>query len=82
MYDTIIVNVDRNATDICFDDVFIFNEVKPDLQFKLFIYSRMLEEDLSIASSHKKFTQRISSSFSRSLGRRVQQLKEDFNPET
>lgn len=77
-----MVNVDRNVTDICFDDSFHFNDILPDFQFKLSVYARVLHDDLSIASTHKKLTHKISNSFSRSLGRKLNSLKDDFDPES
>ncbi|KAF7490122.1 Rhotekin-2 [Sarcoptes scabiei] len=82
IFDTIMVNVDRNFTDICFDDTFHFNNVTPDFNFELLIYSRVLHDDLSMASTHKKLTHKISNSLSRSFGRKMINLKDDFNNET
>ena len=82
IYDTVMVNVDRNVTDICFDDTFNFHKVQPDFQFKLSVYARLIHEDLSMAPTHKKFAQKISSSVSRSLGRRFSHMKDDFDSES
>lgn len=82
IYDTVMVNVDRNVTDICFDDAFHFTELSPDFQFNLFVYARVMHDDLSMASTHKKLTHRISNSFSRSLGRKFTNFRDDFDPES
>lgn len=82
IYDTIMVNVDRNITDICFDDTFHFNCVEPNFTFDLYIYARILHDDLSMASTHKKLTHKISNSLSRSFGRKMINYKDDFDPET
>lgn len=77
-----MMNVDRNATDICFEDSFKFHKIQPDFQFKLFVYARILEEDLSMAPSHKKFTQKITNSVSRSFGRKFSSQLKDFDLES
>jgi len=82
IYDTVLVNVDRNVTDICFEDSFNFHQIEPDFQFKLYVYARTLQDDLSMTPTHKKFTQKISSSVSRSLGRKFSHMKEDFESNT
>lgn len=68
-------------TDICFEEPFQFCDVKPDFEFKLHIYSRVLQDDLSIASTHRKLSQKISSSVSRSLGRKFTTMKDEFDLE-
>lgn len=82
IYDTVMVNVDRNSTDICFEDSFKFHKVHPDFQFKLYVYAKVLEDDLSMAPSHKKLTQKITSSVSRSFGRKFSSQMKDFDPES
>lgn len=82
IYDTIMVNVDRNVTDICFEDAFLFNDVKPDFQLKISIYARVMHDDLSMASTQKKLKHKISNSLSRSLGRKFSSIKEDLDPES
>lgn len=82
IYDSVMVNVDRNVTDICFEDSFNFHQIEPDFQFKLLVYARIIQDDLSMAPTHRKFTQKISSSVSRSLGRKFANLKEDFDSES
>lgn len=77
-----MVNVDRNSTDICFEDTFKFHKIHPDFQFKLYVYAKVLEDDLSMAPSHKKLTQKITSSVSRSFGRKFSSQIKDFDPES
>lgn len=77
-----MVNVDRNVTDICFEDAFQFNNVQPDFSLDLFIYARILHDDLSMASTHKKLTYKISNSLSRNLGKKIINYRDDFDSET
>lgn len=79
IYDTALINnVDRNMTDITFDDVIVFNGIPPDFEFKLEVYSRCLQDDLSIASTPRKIKKKITSSMSRTFGRKMAaSLKED-----
>ena len=80
IYDTqMITSVDRSLTDISFEDVCVFGNVPPDFEFKLDVYSRVLHDDLSIASTPRKLTKKISTSVSRTLGRRIaMSMKDDL----
>lgn len=83
IYDTVMVsNVDRNTTDITFDDVCVFSNVTPDFEFKLEMYSRVLHDDLSIASTPRKLTKKLSTSVSKTLGRKLAAaVKDDLESE-
>jgi hypothetical protein len=83
VYDTIMVsNVDRNMTDISFEDVCVFANIPPDFEFKLEVYSRVLRDDLSIASTPRKLTKKISTSVSKTLGRKLAAaVKDDLDSE-
>uniref|UniRef100_A0A4W6FC82 Rhotekin b n=1 Tax=Lates calcarifer TaxID=8187 RepID=A0A4W6FC82_LATCA len=47
IYDTDLVIVDRTLTDICFEDTIIFNEVGPEFQLCVELYSSCAVEDFS-----------------------------------
>ncbi|CAG2171540.1 unnamed protein product, partial [Oppiella nova] len=83
IYDTIMVtNVDRSMTDIQFDDICVFANIPPDFEFKLEVYSRVLHDDLSIASTPRKLSKKISTSVSKTLGRKLAAaVKEDLDSE-
>lgn len=81
IYDTIMIYVDRNVTDICFEDAFHFSDLNPDFQLKISVYARVMHDDLSMASTPKKLTHKISNSLSRSLGRKLANIKDDLDPE-
>ncbi|XP_054163193.1 rhotekin-2-like isoform X2 [Oppia nitens] len=84
IYDTIMVtNVDRSTTDIQFDDICVFQNIPPDFEFRLEVYSRVLHEDLSIASTPRKLSKKISTSVSKTLGRKLAAaVKDDMDSET
>ena len=83
IYDTIMItNVDRNMTDISFDDICVFSNIPPDFEFKLEVYSRVLHDDLSIASTPRKLSKKISTSVSKTLGRKMAAaVKDDIDSE-
>ncbi|XP_037087322.1 rhotekin-like isoform X2 [Pollicipes pollicipes] len=83
IFDTTLVNpVDRSMTDVCFDDVFVFNHVPPDFTCSLEVYSHVLHEDLSIASTPRKIRQTLHSSISRTVGKRLAaSLKDELSVE-
>ncbi|KFM72562.1 Rhotekin-2, partial [Stegodyphus mimosarum] len=73
-----INNVDRSMTDIAFEDVIIFNNVPHDFEFRLEVYSHVLQEDLTIASASNKLKKKISYSVSKAIGKRLSDnFKED-----
>lgn len=84
VYDTTMINnVDRSMTDIAFEDVILFNNVPHDFEFRLEVYSHILQEDLSIASASNKLKKKISYSVSKAIGKRFSDnFKEDLNYKT
>ncbi|XP_063849994.1 rhotekin-like isoform X3 [Scylla paramamosain] len=51
IYDTVMVNpIDRSMTDICFDDIIVFNNIPASFECKMEVYSHVLQNDLSMAS--------------------------------
>ncbi|XP_076308248.1 rhotekin-2-like isoform X1 [Tachypleus tridentatus] len=81
IYDTALINnVDRSMTDICFDDMGIFNQVPANFEFRLEIYSHIFHDDLSIASTPSRIKKKISSSVSRTIGRKLAaSVKDELN---
>ena len=81
IYDTFLTTVDRTVTDICFDEVFNFNQVPADFRLKIQLYARLIGDDFSSIPTARKLTQKISNSVSRSFGRKWASIKEDFDTE-
>lgn len=81
IYDTAMVSdVDRSTTDVSLDDVVVFNHVPADFEFRLEVYSHILHDDLSMASTPRKITKKITNSVSRAIGRKLAaSLKEELN---
>ncbi|KOC59123.1 Rhotekin-2 [Habropoda laboriosa] len=63
--------IDREQTDICFSDVLLFDNVPAEFELTLEIYSHILQEDLSIASTPRRIRRSIHSSISRTVGRKL-----------
>lgn len=80
IYDTILLhNIDRSMTDISFDEIIIFHNVPPDFEFTLEVYGRMMHDDYSIASTPRKLKKKISTSVSRTFGRKLAaSIKNEF----
>ncbi|XP_054718580.1 rhotekin-2-like [Uloborus diversus] len=78
-----VADVDRSMTDVAFEDVNVFNTVPHDFEFRLEVYSHILQEDLSIASASNKLKKKISYSVSKAIGKRLSDnFKEDSNFKT
>nr|XP_034193746.1 rhotekin-2-like [Osmia lignaria] len=76
---SLLYPVDREQTDISFPDVLLFNNVSAEFQLTLEIYSHMLQEDLSIASTRRKIRRTIHSSISKTVGRKFVASLRDEN---
>jgi hypothetical protein len=77
---TLIKEVDRSMTDLTFEDVIVFNDIDPNFECQLEVYSHKLVEDLTIASTPRKLKKKfneISSSVGRSVGKRLSGLRDD-----
>jgi len=81
MYDTsLLCPVDRSLTDLSFPDVLVFNQVPSDFTFTLEIYSHMLRDDMSIASTRRKIKNTIHTSISRTVGKKLAaSLRDELN---
>lgn len=72
IFDTQLVSdVDRQVTDVTFEDAIVFNEISHDFELKFEIYSCVYLEQFSLSSTPRKIKQRLTSSFSKAMGRRL-----------
>ncbi|XP_069756857.1 rhotekin-2-like isoform X3 [Narcine bancroftii] len=79
IFDAEMVIVDKALTDICFDDLIIFNDVKPNFELKLELYSCCMDEASSIANTPKRLVRKLSS-LTRSTGKRLMTTLESGDP--
>ncbi|XP_014475235.1 PREDICTED: rhotekin-2-like isoform X2 [Dinoponera quadriceps] len=81
IHDTsLLCPVDRAHTDISFPDVLIFNNVPAEFELVLEIYSHVLQEDLSIASTPRRIKKTIHSSISKTVGKKLAaSLRDEFS---
>jgi hypothetical protein len=72
IYDTqLISDVDRQMTDLTFDDMIVFNNVELDFELELEVYSCIYLEQFSLSSTPRKLMDKFSSSVGRAMGRRL-----------
>ncbi|XP_078421370.1 rhotekin-2 isoform X2 [Cetorhinus maximus] len=71
IFDTEMVTMDKTHTDICFENLMIFDDVKPDFELKLEVYSCCMEEGPSIVNTPKRLARKISTSLTRSTGKKL-----------
>ncbi|XP_076651622.1 rhotekin isoform X1 [Halictus rubicundus] len=77
---TLVYPIDRGQTDISFPDTLLFNSVPAEFELTLEVYSHVLQEDLSIASTPKRIRRTIHSSISKTVGRKlVLSLRDEYN---
>ncbi|XP_037351794.1 rhotekin-2 isoform X1 [Talpa occidentalis] len=73
VFDTDMVIVDKTITDICFENVTIFNEASPDFQIKVEIYSCCTEVS-SITNIPKKLAKKLKTSVSKATGKKINSI--------
>lgn len=70
IYDSqLICDIDRDVTDVTFDDVIVFNDVEQNFELKLELYSCVYLEEFSLSSAPRKLKEKLTSSVSRAMGR-------------
>lgn len=84
IYDTqLISDVDRNVTDVIFDDVIQFNHVDHNFELTLEVYSCVYLEQFSFSSTPRKLKEKLSNSVGKAMGRRLatQMVSTNFTKE-
>lgn len=81
IYDTTMVsNIDRSMTDVSFEDVIVFNNIPAGFEFRMEVYSHVLQDDLSMASTPRKIKTKITNSVSKAIGKKLaSSLREELN---
>ncbi|KAM9326826.1 LOW QUALITY PROTEIN: rhotekin-2 [Gastrophryne carolinensis] len=80
IYDTDLVIVDKTMTDICFENIVVFAEARPDFELKLEVYSCCME-DSSIVNTPKKLARKLRNSIGKSAGKKFSSEAEESDPE-
>lgn len=75
VFDTDMVIVDKTVTDICFENVAIF-EAGPDFQINVEIYSCCAEES-SIINTSRKLAKKLKTSISKATGKKINSILQD-----
>ncbi|NXR25614.1 RTKN2 protein, partial [Cinclus mexicanus] len=81
VFDTEVTIVDEAITDICFENVIIFDEASPDFQVKVELYSCCTEESLYITNTPKKLAKKLKTSLSKATGKKLKVALEEDNTE-
>ncbi|XP_049711612.1 rhotekin-2 isoform X3 [Elephas maximus indicus] len=81
VFDTDLMVVDKTITDICFENVTIFNEAGPDFQIKVEVYSCCTEES-SITNTPKKLAKKLKTSISKATGKKINSVLQEDGPKT
>uniref|UniRef100_A0A8C5TUL4 Rhotekin-2 n=1 Tax=Malurus cyaneus samueli TaxID=2593467 RepID=A0A8C5TUL4_9PASS len=81
VFDTEVTIVDKAITDICFENVTIFDEASPDFQVKVEVYSCCTEEPLYITNTPKKLAKKLKTSLSKATGKKLKAALEEDSTE-
>ncbi|KAM7368718.1 hypothetical protein PAMP_013030 [Pampus punctatissimus] len=71
IHDTDLVMVDRTLTDICFEDTIIFNNVGPEFQLRVELFSSCVVEDFSLGALGPRRVSRLGGSLGCSSGKKI-----------
>ncbi|XP_032551588.1 rhotekin-2 isoform X1 [Chiroxiphia lanceolata] len=82
VFDTEVTIVDKAITDICFENVTIFDEARPDFQVKVEVYSCCTEESLCITNTPKKLAKKLKTSLSKATGKKLKAALEEDSTES
>nr|XP_056706500.1 rhotekin-2 [Euleptes europaea] len=83
VFDTDLLIVDKAITDICFESVTVFEEVGPDFQLKVEVYSCCCTEDSSVMlNTPKKLVKKLKTSIGKATGKKLSSTSDDGNPES
>ncbi|KAJ7402217.1 Rhotekin-2 [Pitangus sulphuratus] len=82
VFDTEVTIVDKAITDICFENVTIFDEARPDFQVKVEVYSCCTEESLYITNTPKKLAKKLKTSLSKATGKKLKTALEEDSTES
>ncbi|CAM2117464.1 unnamed protein product [Caretta caretta] len=82
VFDTDMVIVDKAITDICFENVTIFDEAGPDFQVKFEVYSCCTDQSSTITNTPKKLANKFKTSIGKATGKKINSLQEEDNPES
>ncbi|KAJ7427727.1 Rhotekin-2 [Willisornis vidua] len=80
--DTEVAMVDTATTDICFENVAMFDEATPDFQVKVEVYSCCAEEPLCITNTPKKLAKKLKTSLSKATGKKLKAALEEESTES
>ncbi|NXC50788.1 RTKN2 protein, partial [Penelope pileata] len=82
VFDTEVAIVDKAITDICFENVTIFDEAGPDFQVKVEVYSCCTEESLCVTNTPKKLAKKLKTSLSKATGKKLKATLEEDSTES
>ncbi|KAM9820344.1 rhotekin-like [Neosynchiropus ocellatus] len=69
--DTELVLVDRTLTDVCFEDPVVFNDVSPDFELRVEVYSSCVVDDFCPVPVTPKRASRLGGSLGCSSGKKI-----------
>nr|XP_008112966.1 PREDICTED: rhotekin-2 isoform X1 [Anolis carolinensis] len=80
VFDTELLIVDKAITDICFESEAVFDEVGPDFQLKIEVYSCCCsEESFAIANTPKKLVNKLKTSIGKATGKKLSSALDEGN---
>ncbi|XP_071605211.1 rhotekin-2 isoform X1 [Heliangelus exortis] len=82
VFDTEVAVVDKAVTDICFENVTVFDDARSDFQVKVEVYSCCTEESLYGTNTPKKLAKKLKTSLSKATGKKLKAALEEDSTES
>ncbi|XP_057704600.1 rhotekin-2 [Corythoichthys intestinalis] len=82
VFDTKMVVVDRTITDVCFDEVAIFQDAVPGFKLRVELWSCAFEEELNLVNTPRKLAKKLRNSFGKTAGKKLCPLLDSSDPDT
>ncbi|XP_061767170.1 rhotekin-2-like [Nerophis ophidion] len=82
VFDTKIIIVDRSITDVCFEEVTIFNDAVPQFELRVELWSCAVDEELTLVNTPRKLAKKLRNSFGKTAGKKLCPLLDSPDPDT
>ncbi|XP_077439094.1 rhotekin-2 isoform X2 [Vanacampus margaritifer] len=82
VFDTKMAVVDRSITDICFEEVTIFQDAVPGFKLRVELWSCAVEDELTLVNTPRKLAKKLRNSLGKTAGKKLCPLLDTTDPDT
>ncbi|XP_077351135.1 rhotekin-2 isoform X2 [Festucalex cinctus] len=82
VFDTKMAVVDRSITDVCFEEVTIFQDAVPGFKLRVALWSCAVEDELTLVNTPRKLAKKLRNSLGKTAGKKLCPLLDTPDPDT